>query len=129
RRRPERLPPTTPQPGGLMRKVALLSVAALVCVAATVAFAQVTQENTYSVQGKVSPNTSNGPVGVTFNYQVGEKNGNRPSAVSRYEIGFYGITENGGLFPTCTTAAIAAAKNDSKCPAGALVGTGQVISK
>ena len=110
-----------------MRKVALLAVAALLTVAA-VAFAQ-TQVNTYAVQGSVSPNTSKGPLGVKFNYQVGEKSGNRPSAVQTYNIGFFGVHANGGLFPKCSASAIAGAKSAAKCPKGSQVGTGTVISK
>jgi hypothetical protein len=109
-----------------MRQALLIALAALVTVTA-VAFAQ-TQDNTYSVQGKLSPNRKVGPVGATFNYQVGESNGNRPAAVKTYKISFYGVKEHGERFRTCSASSIAAQKTDRGCKLGALVGTGKVIS-
>src|SRR3954470_9036815 len=73
-------PDSRPQAGGEMRRVVMLVVAAVSVLALTaVAIAQTTQENTYNVQGSVTPKNKPGstskpvPVAVKFTYQVGEK--------------------------------------------------------
>jgi hypothetical protein len=118
-----------------MRRVVLLSVAVVTTLAlAAVAFAQATQENTYKVQGSVTPKKKPGtkakpvPVGVTFSYQVGEKNGLQPSAIDRYKISFYGVRAvNGDKFPKCTAKQISDAGNSTTvCPKGSKVGSGTI---
>jgi hypothetical protein len=116
-----------------MRKVALLgaAVAAVMLVSAAVVFAA--QVNTYTVDGKTSPAKAGSkkkpvPIGLDFNYTVGEESGQRPSPVSRYTIGFYGMQSNGGLFPKCTAQEINAAQSDKGCAKGSLVGSGSVTN-
>jgi hypothetical protein len=118
-----------------MRRVVMLVVAAVSVLALTaVAIAQTTQENTYSVQGSVTPKNKPGstskpvPVAVKFTYQVGEKKNLQPSAIDRYKISFYGVRSvNGDKFPKCTADQISqAGNNDSGCPKGSLVGTGTI---
>jgi len=110
-----------------MRKVAFLT--AMIAVLAMAAVAVAAQVNTYSVTAKVTGGSAGSkskpsPVGVKFNYTVGEQSGGRPSPVSRYTIGFYGVRSNGGAFPTCTAASINAAQSDSGCKSGSKVGSG-----
>ena len=118
-----------------MRRVAMLVVAVVSVLALTaVAIAQTTQQNTYSVDGSVTPKNKPGtkkkpvPVAVKFHYTVGEKNGLQPSAIDRYKISFYGVRAvNGDKFPKCTADQISQAGNsDAGCPKGSLVGTGTI---
>ncbi|UGS37727.1 hypothetical protein [Capillimicrobium parvum] len=115
-----------------MRKVAVgAAVAAVMLVCAAVVFAA--QVNTYTVTGSTSPAKAGSkqkpvPLGLNFDYTVGEEAGQRPSPVSRYTIGFYGMQSNGGLFPKCTAAQINAAQSDKGCAQGSLVGSGSVTN-
>src|SRR4051794_35389084 len=118
-----------------MRRVAMLVVAVVSVLALTaVAIAQTTQENTYSVDGSVTPKKKPGTkkkpvaVSVKFHYTVGEKNNLQPSAIDRYKISFYGVRAvNGDKFPKCTADQISQAGNsDAGCPKGFLVGTGNI---
>jgi len=107
--------------------VALTGV--LVLALAAVALAQV--QNTYTVSASLSP-TKTGttkkpvPVGLTFNYTVGEQSNLRPAVEIAYSIQIDGIKSNGALFPKCTAAQINAAGSDAPCPSGAKVGSGNV---
>jgi len=110
-------------------------VAVAVLALATVAYAQ-TQQNTYKVQGSVSPKHKPGSkkkpvtVGVSFSYQVGEANGLQPSAIDQYKISLYGVRAvNGDKFAKCTPDQITSSgKPDgtTTCPSGSLVGTGTI---
>jgi hypothetical protein len=117
-----------------MRKLVVLGVTALaVVLVAAVAYAQ-SQVNTYTVTGKTvpaKPGTKKKPLPIqlTFNYQVGEATGLRPSPVKQYTIGFYGAKSNGALFPKCTAQAINAAQSDSGCATGSQVGKGVIINQ
>jgi hypothetical protein len=113
-----------------LKKLTTMAVAlcALLAVAA-VAFAA--QVNTYTVTGSTSPTKAGTtkkavPVKLNFDYTVNEASGQRPALVQKYAIFFGGIRENGGAFPKCTAAAINAAGDDTACPAGSAVGTGNV---
>jgi hypothetical protein len=116
-----------------MRKLAVLGATALVVLlVAAVAYAQ--QVNTYTVVGSTSPAKPGAkkkplPIKLSFDYQVGEAAGLRPSPVKRYTIGFYGVKSNGGLFPKCTAAAINAAQSIASCPKGSIVGKGVIINQ
>src|SRR4051812_30693846 len=124
--------PPTPSRRSQMRKVGMLAAATTLLVLAAVAYAQ-TQQNTYKVQGAVTPTKAGSkdkPVAVKtqFGYQVGEKNGLQPSAVKRYKISFYGVrAPNGGKFPKCTADQINNAGNsDAGCANGSKVGSGTI---
>jgi hypothetical protein len=116
-----------------MRKLAVLGATALVVLlVAAVAYAQ--QVNTYTVVGSTSPAKPGSkkkalPIQLSFDYQVGEATGLRPSPVKRYTIGFYGVKSNGGLFPKCTAAAINEAKSIAGCAKGSIVGKGVIINQ
>jgi len=118
-----------------VRRFAMLAVAVVSVLALTaVAIAQTKQENTYKVQGLVTPKKKPGstskpvPVTVKFSYQVGEKSNLQPSAIDRYKISFYGVRAvNGDKFPKCTAQQISNAGNsDAGCPKGSLVGSGTI---
>lgn len=115
-----------------MRKVTALAVVAVASLVVA-AVAQAAQVNTYTVTGKTSPATAGSkqkpvPIGLDFDYSVGEQSGQRPSPVKRYTIGFYGVQSNGGLFPKCTAASINAAQSIAGCPKGSIVGKGFIIN-
>lgn len=115
-----------------MRKLAVLG-AALAAVLALSAVALAAQVNTYTVTGKTSPAKPGSkkkpvPIGLNFDYTVGEQSGQRPSPVKRYTIAFYGMRSHGKLFPTCSAQRINAAGNDGGCPKGSLVGAGSVVN-
>jgi hypothetical protein len=116
----------------MKRKVSALAVAAIAAlVVAAVAYGA--QVNTYTVTGKTTPAAPGSkakplPIGLDFDYTVGEQTGLRPSPVKRYTIGFYGVQSNGGLFPKCTAASINAAQGIGGCPKGSIVGKGYIIN-
>ena len=113
-----------------MRKYRILALA----VAGLMAFAAVAfavQENTYTVNGKVTP-TKTGtkakptPVELFFGYTVAEKSGKRPGLINQYDIFFENGQVNSKVTATCSAAKIDAAQSDAGCPKGSLVGTGNV---
>jgi hypothetical protein len=113
-----------------LRKLRILALA----VAGLMVFAAVAlavQENTYTVNGKVTPTKTGSkkkpvPVGLDFGYTVAEKSGNRPALINKYTIHFAGLQVNSKVAKTCTAAKIDAAQTDSVCPKGSLIGTGDV---
>jgi hypothetical protein len=114
-----------------MRKLLVLVAVLAVGVVAAVAYAQ-SVTNTYAVQAVVSPakvGTSKKPtpVGLKFNYQVGEVNGNRPSPVTKYSILFKGGQVNTNVFPKCSQKQLQASGGKSKCSKAA-VGSGSVVN-
>jgi hypothetical protein len=116
-----------------MRKVAVLGAAVAAVMLACAAAVFAAQVNTYTVEGTTSPAKPGSkkkpvPIGLNFDYTVGEEAGQRPSPVSRYTIGFYGMQSNGRLFPKCTAQQINAAQSDANCPKGSLVGSGSVTN-
>src|SRR4051812_7813487 len=124
--------PPTPSRRSQMRKVGMLAAATTLLVLAAVAYAQ-TQQNTYKVQGSVTPTkagSSSKPVAVKtqFGYQVGEANGLQPSAIKRYKISIYGVRAiHGDKFPKCTADQINQAGNsDAGCANGSRVGSGTI---
>jgi len=113
-----------------LRKLRILAIAVVGLMAfAAVAFAL--QENTYTVNGSVSPTKSGTkkhpkPVALKFGYTVAEKSGKRPGLIRKYTIGFSGLQVNTNFFKGCTAAKIDAAQSDAGCPKGSLMGTGSV---
>lgn len=113
-----------------MRRILVIATALGVLVAATSAYAAI---NTYS--GSISftsktPGTAKkpAPVGFNFNLNVSGTNGNRSAVTEDIKTKIYGIKFDGKDFPTCSLNKIAAAKNDNKCPKGALVATGAIVA-
>src|SRR3954452_11311162 len=115
-----------------MRKLAMLAAAATLFGLTAVAYAQ-TQQNTYKVQGAVTPTKAGSkdkPVAVKtqFGYQVGEAKGLQPSAIKRYKISIYGVRAiHADKFPKGTAGPINQAGNsDAGCPNGSRVGSGTI---
>src|SRR4051812_11325613 len=111
-----------------MKKISIAAFAIAIVVAVGAFAAQV---NTYKVQASLSPTatgTKKKPVAVklSFNYQVGEASGQRPSPVKQYKITFAGLEVDQKGIPTCTATQLNNAQTDSSCPAKSLVGSGTV---
>ena len=110
-----------------MRKKVLSLATVLAVVAAAVAYAQ-SQTNTYDVQANTSPKKAGTskkavPVGIEFNFQVGEANNLRPAVIEKYSIKFGGLRTNTNSFPGCTPNQLRADKD--ACDK-AIIGTGAV---
>ena len=108
----------------------MIGTALAVLVGAAVAMAAI---NTYSAQMKFSPTkagTGKKPVPVSFSvaYQAKGTNGNRTAPLTDVKSTVYGLKANWKGFPTCSEAQIAAAKNDTGCPSGALVASGAITA-
>jgi len=111
-----------------MKKISIAAFAIAIVVAVSAFAAQV---NTYKVQASLSPTatgTKKKPVAVklSFNYQVGEASGQRPSPVQQYKITFAGLEVDQKGIPVCTADQLNAAQTDAGCPKGSLVGSGKV---
>lgn len=125
-------PISHPRRESLKRKLAI-TVIALTATLGVSAIAYAAATNSYSVQGGVTPTKaatpkSPRPVSVRFNYQVVGPNGAPPAAVKTYSIDFYGVRSvNGKYFPSCTN--FQNNTSDSKCKAGAVVGTGKILNR
>lgn len=110
-----------------MKRLPLLAlVAAIMLAAAASAYAAVT--NTYTVKAETTSKKAGTskkpvPIGLDFNYTVGEVDGKRPSPVRKYSIFFAGLRVNTNLFPACTLAKLQA--NKASC-SKAIVGRGFV---
>jgi hypothetical protein len=113
-----------------LRKFRILAVAIAGLMAfAAIAFAA--QENTYTVEGSVTPSKVGTkkkptPVQLKFGYTVSEKSGKRPGLINQYDIFFENGQVNTKVAKVCTAAQIDAAQSDAGCPKGSLVGTGNV---
>jgi hypothetical protein len=110
-----------------MRKKVLSLATVLAVAVAAIAYAQ-TQTNTYDVQANTSPKKAGTskkavPVGIEFNFQVGEANNLRPAVIEKYSIKFGGLRTNTNSFPGCTPAQLRADKD--ACDK-AIVGSGFV---
>ena len=113
-----------------MKKILIVALA----IATTASMAFAAQVNTYSVQASTSPTKSGTkkkpvPISLSFNYQVGEQTGQRPSPVKQYKIQFAGVKVTQTGLPTCTAAALNQAQTDSGCPGKSLVGSGTVANQ
>ncbi len=113
-----------------MRRLRIIAVAVCATLVVT-AVALAAQTNTYTVTGSITPSKAGTtkkpiPVAVNFDYTVGEASNQRPALINQYYIKFDGVRVNGARFAKCTAASINNTGDDSKCPAKALVGTGNV---
>ena len=104
-------------------------VAALACALAAVAFAQDPEvTNTYEVLGGTTPAAKGSkskpvPVGVNFDYNVGEAQGRRPAVIKKYSIRFGGLIVDTSVAPKCSKATLDNEGPDG-CPAKSIVGNG-----
>jgi len=117
-----------------MRKYWIAGLVGLVAaaVAATTVFAADTQVNTYKVTGstkggKGATKSKPKPVSLSFDYQVGEEHGLRPSVVTKYSIFFGGGIANNSAFTGCKPALVSdSGPGPSACPKKSIVGSGAV---
>jgi hypothetical protein len=110
-----------------MRKKVIAVTAMFVLSLAAYAFAQA-QQNTYAVKASTNPprkgsKSKTVPVGVKFDYQVGEASGNRPSPVKTYSIRFKGLRTNPSVAAACKQSTLES-QGPKGCPAKSIVGTG-----
>jgi hypothetical protein len=118
----------------MRKKVLSLATIVVLLAAAAVAYAQQTQQNVYNVTASTSPTkagTSTKPVniGLSSTTPSARPTTCAPAVVEKYSIRFAGLRVNTNAFPQCTAAQINDAGNDEGCPAGALVGTGEVENR
>ena len=92
-----------------MRKFRVIGTAVtLVLALAAVAIAQTAVTNTYDVDGSTTPAVKGSkkkpkPIGIDFDYTVGEAEGRRPSPVKKYSIQFTGTQVNTKVAKKCST--------------------------
>jgi hypothetical protein len=115
-----------------LRRIALIAVAVGMLIAAGAAYAA-TQINTYSATLKFSSKAAGtahkpAPVGYTQDIKASGTGGNRTAVLEDIKTTIYGLKADGKDFPTCTLAQIAAAKNDTGCPKGAMAATGYITA-
>ncbi len=116
-----------------MRRIALIAVAVGMLIAAGAAYAA-TQINTYSAKlsftsKKAGTAKKPAALGYTENLTAMGTNGNRTAILEDITTKIYGLTADQKDFPKCSLNAIAAAKNDTVCPKGALVGSGYITAE
>lgn len=115
-----------------MKRIIIIATALGALVAATSAYALVVV-NTYKATAKVSPGkagTAKKPVavGFTVDYTASGTGGYRTAAVKDIKNTVYGLRTNGKYFPMCSVNAILAAGNDTGCPKGSKVATGNLTA-
>ncbi len=115
-----------------MRRIALIAAAVGLLVAAGAAYAA-SNINTYTAQltftGKKAGTAKKPvPVGYTQHLAAQGTNGNRTAVLLDIKTKIYGLKADGKDFPTCSLNKIAAAKNDTGCPKGAMAATGYITA-
>ncbi len=113
-----------------MRRILVIATALGVLVAAASAYAAI---NTYSASlGFTSKKAGSAskpvPIGYTQDIKATGTNGNRTAILLDINTKIYGLTADGKDFPTCSLSKIAAAHNDTVCPKGAKVATGDITA-
>jgi hypothetical protein len=109
-----------------LRRIVVIATALAVLVAAVSAYAATSGLNSYTASLKFSPNKKASSLGFTQVYNAGGTNGNRTAPLTNIKTTVYGLTTDGKDFPTCSLSKIAAAKSDTVCPKGALIGSGSI---
>jgi len=117
-----------------LRRIALIAVAVGLLVAAGAAYAATSQINTYSAKlsftsKKAGTAKKPAPIGYTENLTAKGTNGNRTAILEDITTKVYGLAVDQKDFPTCSLNQIAAAKNDTGCPKGALVASGWITAE
>jgi len=114
-----------------LRRIIIIGVALASLIGAGVAYAEL---NTYTASFTFSGSagTAAKPSPTGFKEVLTAKsttNGNRAAPLVNLKTKIYGLKMDQNDFPTCSQAKIAAAKNDTGCPKGALIATGSVVSR
>jgi hypothetical protein len=115
-----------------MKKLAILVVAMSFAVVSTAQAREndptITEFSTTSKKAGTSKKPV--PTGLKFNYSIAEATGLRPIPVTKYSIRVGGMRVNTQPFARCTAAKINAAASSGvgnrDCPAGSIVGTGEI---
>jgi hypothetical protein len=112
-----------------LRRIVIIGTAIAVLACAAVASAAL---NTYTATLKFTKGVGTAskpvPVGFKQHYKADGTNGNRTATLVNITTKIYGLVADGKDFPTCTLGKIAAAKNDTGCPKGAMVATGAITA-
>jgi len=114
-----------------LKKIVLIATAVGLLVASGAAYAAL---NTYSATLKFSPKSAGThakPVPVSYTQNIKASNavaGDRTGVLTDITTKIYGLKADGKDFPTCSLNTIQNAKNDTKCPKGALVATGAITA-
>ena len=111
-----------------MRRIVVVATALAVLMAAASAFAATGGLNSYTATLKFSPNKASTALGFTQKYVANGTNGNRTAPLTDIKTVIYGMKSDGKDFPTCSASKIANAGDDSVCPKGALVATGNITA-
>ena len=111
-----------------MRRIVVVATALAVLMAAASAFADTGGLNSYTATLKFSPNKASTGLGFTQKYVADGTNGNRTAPLTDIKTVIYGLKSDGKDFATCSASKIAKAGNDTGCPKGALVATGNITS-
>lgn len=119
-----------------MRRIVLIggALGALAITGVAIAATTPGSTNVYTASVKLTTKaagTSAKPVPVGFTLNLTAKNataGYRTAVLTDLKTKIYGLRADGKDFPTCSLDKIAAAKNDAKCPKGALVATGYITA-
>ncbi len=112
-----------------MRKFWVAGVAAMLALALTaVAIAQNAVENQYEVIGSTNPPKAGSkkkpvPISISFDYNVTEREGRRPTPVKKYSIQFQGTQVNTNFFKKCSDSTIES-EGPEGCDSKSIVGTG-----
>jgi hypothetical protein len=111
-----------------LRRIVVIATALAVLAAAVSAYAAGSGLNTYKAKLKFSPNKAKATLGFTQRYTAGGTNGNRTAPLTNIKTTIYGLKPSMKGIPTCTQAQIAAAKSDTGCPKGAMLGKGEITA-
>ncbi|HUA03063.1 MAG TPA: hypothetical protein VMB27_04105 [Solirubrobacteraceae bacterium] len=111
-----------------MRRIVVVATALAVLMAAASAFAATGGLNSYTATLKFSPNKATTGLGFTQKYVAGGTAGNRTAPLTNIKTVIYGMKSDGKDFPTCSAAKISGAGDDTVCPKGALVATGNITA-
>jgi hypothetical protein len=111
-----------------LRRFVLIATGVIVLVAAGSAYAAL---NTYTAafsfaSKKAGTPAKPVPMGFTQQLTATGINGNRTAVLLDLKTTNYGLKADLKDFPTCSGAKIAAAKNDTGCPKGAMVASGYI---
>jgi hypothetical protein len=115
-----------------MRKKVIAVTAMFVLAVAAIAYAQ-GQQNTYEVSASLNPKRAGSsakpvPIGLKFDYKVGEVTGKRPAVIKKYSIRFSGLRVNPSVAGKCSQSVIDS-QGAKGCPAKSIVGSGFIENK
>ena len=114
-----------------MKKIVLIIGALAALTVAGVAYASINTYPTASLSfSSKKAGTPAKPVPIGYSQKIVAKgtNGNRTAVLTDILTKIYGLKADGKDFPTCSSAKISGAGDDTSCPKGALVATGAITA-